>query len=87
MNGCCVPRGYDKLFGERTARGVVLRGLARDEPQVLDDRDVAVLEGGDRFASVLDPYGHQWQIATHVEDLSQEEMQRRSQEAMAAMTS
>jgi PhnB protein len=42
---------------------------------------------GDRFASVTDPYGHQWQLATHVEDLSEEEMTRRSQEAMAAMSS
>lgn len=41
---------------------------------------------GDRFGSVVDPFGHHWQIATHKEDLSEEEMQRRSQEAMAAMT-
>ena len=41
---------------------------------------------GDRFASVTDPYGHNWQIATHVEDLAPEEMERRSQEALAAMT-
>ena len=41
---------------------------------------------GDRFASVVDPYGHHWQIATHKEDVSEEELQRRSQEAMAAMS-
>ena len=33
---------------------------------------------GDRFARVVDPYGHSWQIATHVEDIEPEEMERRS---------
>jgi len=40
---------------------------------------------GDRFARVTDPYGHSWQIATHVEDIEPEEMERRSREAMASM--
>jgi PhnB protein len=41
---------------------------------------------GDRFGSVVDPFGHHWQIATHVEDVPPEEMEKRSQEAMAAMS-
>jgi PhnB protein len=40
---------------------------------------------GDRFGSVTDPYGHAWQIATHVEDVTPEQMAERSQEWMAAM--
>jgi PhnB protein len=40
---------------------------------------------GDRFGSVQDPFGHSWTIATHVEDVSPEEMQKRSQEFMSAM--
>jgi PhnB protein len=36
---------------------------------------------GDRSAGVRDQFGNQWYIATHVEDVSQEEMERR----MAAM--
>jgi PhnB protein len=40
---------------------------------------------GDRFGSVTDPFGHSWQIATHVEDVSPEEMAKRSEEFMAAM--
>lgn len=32
---------------------------------------------GDRSGSVEDPYGHHWYIATHVEDLSVEEINRR----------
>ena len=40
---------------------------------------------GDRFGVVADPYGHQWMIATHVEDLSDEEIAARGREAMASM--
>jgi len=34
---------------------------------------------GDRIGSVVDPFGHVWHIATHKEDVSIEEMQRRAQ--------
>ena len=40
---------------------------------------------GDRFSSVQDPFGHSWTIATHVEDVPPEEMQRRSEEWMSQM--
>ena len=40
---------------------------------------------GDRFGVVADPYGHQWQVATHKEDLSPEEIRVRGEKAMAAM--
>jgi PhnB protein len=36
---------------------------------------------GDRFGRLTDPFGHDWSLATHVEDVSPEEMQKR----MAAM--
>ncbi|MFC5220243.1 VOC family protein [Streptomyces coerulescens] len=36
---------------------------------------------GDRDGSIVDPYGHWWTLATHVEDVAPEEMERR----MAAM--
>jgi PhnB protein len=32
---------------------------------------------GDRSGTLADPFGHQWTIATHVEDVSPEEMDRR----------
>ncbi|MFC0503560.1 VOC family protein [Micromonospora costi] len=32
---------------------------------------------GDRDAFVVDPFGHGWTVATHVEDVSPEEMSRR----------
>ena len=40
---------------------------------------------GDRYGKVTDPFGHEWEIATHKEDLTPEEMQRRGAEAMAGM--
>lgn len=33
---------------------------------------------GDRSGFLKDPFGHQWGFATHVEDVSPEEMQRRA---------
>ena len=38
---------------------------------------------GDRYGKVTDPFGHQWGIAQHVEDVAPQEMKRR-QDAMAA---
>ena len=32
---------------------------------------------GDRSGTLTDPFGHQWTLATHVEDVSGEELQRR----------
>ena len=40
---------------------------------------------GDRYGMVQDPFGHQWAIATRVENLTPEEMERRGREAMAQM--
>jgi len=32
---------------------------------------------GDRSGTILDPFGHKWTLATHVEDVPEDEMQRR----------
>jgi PhnB protein len=42
---------------------------------------------GDRFGTVQDPFGHTWAIATHVEDVSPEEIAERGKTAMAEMNS
>jgi PhnB protein len=42
---------------------------------------------GDRFGTVTDPFGHSWSLATHIEDLSPEEIAERGKAAMAAMSS
>ncbi len=39
---------------------------------------------GDRSAGVEDAFGNQWWIATHIEDVPPDEMQRRAAEAMQA---
>lgn len=41
---------------------------------------------GDRYAKLVDPFGHRWSIATHVEDVPPKEMDRRAREAMAQMS-
>ena len=41
---------------------------------------------GDRLGTVIDPFGHCWSIATHVEDVPAEEMEERAKAAMAAIS-
>jgi uncharacterized glyoxalase superfamily protein PhnB len=40
---------------------------------------------GDRYGIVADPFGHSWSLATHIKDLSPEEMESAQEEAMANM--
>jgi uncharacterized glyoxalase superfamily protein PhnB len=42
---------------------------------------------GDRYGTVVDPFGQVWGIATHVKDLSPEEMRRGAEEFAARMRS
>jgi PhnB protein len=46
-------------------------------------RPVADQFYGDRSGTVKDPYGYQWTLATHVEDVSEAEAQRRMKAAFA----
>ena len=38
---------------------------------------------GDRMGQLEDPFGHKWSVATHVEDVPEDEMMKRAAEAMA----
>ena len=49
-----------------------------------EDRPLQDQFYGDRSGSVFDPFGHKWFVATHKEDVSPEELQRRSAEMMAS---
>jgi PhnB protein len=40
---------------------------------------------GDRYGSLVDPFGHQWSIATHTRDLSLEEIEEAGRAAFADM--
>jgi PhnB protein len=39
---------------------------------------------GDRSGQFEDPFGHRWSVATHVEDVPPDEMQKRAAEVMSA---
>lgn len=55
----------DQVFENAVASGAKVR-----EP-------VASFVSGDRFGSILDPFGVRWSIMTRIEDLSEEESSRR----------
>src|SRR5579859_2363407 len=38
---------------------------------------------GDRYGKLKDPFGHKWSMATHVRDMSQDEMKKGMDEAFA----
>lgn len=59
-----VPE-VDKTFKNAVSSG------ARESRAVVDQFY------GDRSGTLTDPFGHVWTVATHVEDVSPEEMQRR----------
>jgi PhnB protein len=40
---------------------------------------------GDRYGTVMDPFGHKWSLATHTRDMSPEEMEREQEKAFANM--
>ena len=55
----------DTIFNQAIAAGAV-------EKEALQDKFY-----GDRSGSLTDPFGHVWTVATHTEDLSPEEIERR----------
>jgi PhnB protein len=47
-------------------------------------RDVEDRFYGDRSGQFEDPWGHRWDVSSHVEDVPPEEMAKRAEQAMAA---
>jgi PhnB protein len=45
------------------------------------ERPIADQFYGDRAGGIVDPFGHRWYIATHIEDVSAEEMGKRAAES------
>lgn len=62
----------DDVFKQAIAKGA-------KEVQPLEDKFY-----GDRSGTLQDPFGHVWSIATHVEDVPDEEMQRRAEKYLQA---
>lgn len=42
---------------------------------------------GDRMGTLRDPFGFEWSLGTHIEDVSEEEMKRRMEQMSSQMTS
>ncbi|MEU0401500.1 VOC family protein [Streptomyces sp. NPDC006197] len=63
----------DAVFAEALARGATELSPVKNEFY------------GDRTGQFEDPFGHRWNLSTHVEDVSPEEMEKRAGEAMRAM--
>ncbi len=64
----------DDMFARALAAGAT-------ELQAVEDKFY-----GDRSGMLRDPFGHKWSIATHIEDVTPEELGRRSKEWMAQAT-
>ena len=63
----------DALFARAVAAGAAVKMPVMD------------MFWGDRFGVVVDPFGHEWSIATHIRDLTPDEIAAAAQEAMKAM--
>src|SRR5271167_1560274 len=40
---------------------------------------------GDRYGTLMDPFGHKWSLAAHTRDMTQEEMQQEQEKAFSQM--
>ncbi len=58
----------DTVFNQATAAGATV---------VMEPKDQF---WGDRFGNLVDPFGHNWALATHIEDVSPEEMKKREEQ-------
>lgn len=62
----------DKIFERATAEGAKILKPVQDQFY------------GDRSGFIQDPFGHLWGLATHVEDVSADEMEQRMKKVMQA---
>jgi uncharacterized glyoxalase superfamily protein PhnB len=63
----------DKLFNQAVAAGCTVMMPLADQ------------FWGDRYGIVTDPFGHNWSIASHVKDMTPQELEAAAAEAMASM--
>ena len=62
---CLYCPDVDAVVARAVERGAVLR------------EEVSTFVTGDRFGSIVDPFGQRWAVMTRVEDVSKEEADRR----------
>jgi PhnB protein len=65
-----VDAGVDATFAKALAAGATEVSPVQDQFY------------GDRSGQLEDPWGHRWNVATHVEDVPPEEMEARAAKAM-----
>jgi PhnB protein len=63
----------DKVFERAVAAGAKVKEPLKDE------------FWGDRVGQIIDPAGHIWSLATHIEDVDREELRRRGREMFEKM--
>ncbi len=67
---CLYVADVDAAFAQATAAGATVKRPLTDEFY------------GHRTAHLSDPFGHSWHLATRMEELTQEQMQRRMEDLM-----
>ncbi len=67
---CVYVEDVDAMLAQATNAGATIARPLQDQFY------------GDRSATLHDPFGHQWTLATHIEDVSNEEIQRRMDQMM-----
>ncbi len=83
QSSCKTPK---ELGGTATGVFVYVEDVDEVFRQALDAGATARMQPedqfwGDRMGTLVDPFGHRWSLATHIEDVGAEEMQRRMEQA------
>jgi PhnB protein len=71
LSAMLYVKDCDSVFNKAVAAGAKVKMPMQDHPW------------GDRGGTVIDPFGNQWFIATHTEDVPDEEIRKRMRERMA----
>ena len=91
--------GFPEFCGGKSSTATALKGTPVTIHHYVENCDAAIKRAqdagatvkmpaadmfwGDRYGVVTDPYGHQWSIATHIKDLTPEQMQAAMKDAFA----
>ncbi len=80
-------RGPESLGGTPVSLMIYVEDVDTIYPQAIaaGGKELRPLQNqfyGDRSGTLADPFGHVWTISTHVEDVTEEELAKRSEAAM-----
>jgi PhnB protein len=84
------PRAPQSLGGTSTTLHLYVKNVDAAHRQAVaagarETMPVADMFWGDRYGKVADPFGHEWGMATHKENLSKAEQKKRGEEYMRQM--